>query len=146
MRGHTKHRHNLSHHFTACRCHLGLKIQFTPASIEETGGIFEKIVAGVTGLEPATSCVTGAKPQFGRLFRASFYPCKHWFKPRPIDTSRQLVLLVDQFVDQFLLAVSLVIDSLHNDAHLSCLKHTDSFNSLYFAKAVLKDFITSQLS
>ena len=30
-----------------------------PASIEETGGIFEKIVAGVTGLEPATSCVTG---------------------------------------------------------------------------------------
>ena len=61
MRGHTKHRHNLSQHFTACRCHLGLKIQFTPASIEETGGIFEKIVAGVTGLEPATSCVTGRR-------------------------------------------------------------------------------------
>ena len=86
-------------------------------------------MAGVTGLEPATSCVTGAKPQFGRLFLTSFYPCKHWFKTRPVDTSRQLVLLVDQFVDQFLLAVSLVIDSLHNDAHLSCLKHTDSFNS-----------------
>ena len=31
-----------------------------PAS-EETGGIFEKIVAGVTGLEPATSCVTGRR-------------------------------------------------------------------------------------
>ena len=60
MRGHTKHRHNLSHHFIAYRCHLGLRIQFTPAS-EETGGIFEKIVAGVTGLEPATSCVTGRR-------------------------------------------------------------------------------------
>ena len=60
MRGLTKHRHNLSHHFIACRCHLGLRIQFTPAS-EETGGIFEKIVAGVTGLEPATSCVTGRR-------------------------------------------------------------------------------------
>ena len=44
--------------FIACRCHLGLRIQFTPAS-KETGGIFEKIVAGVTGLELATSCVTG---------------------------------------------------------------------------------------
>ena len=60
MRGHTKHRHNLSHYFIACRCHLGLRIQFTPAS-KETGGIFEKIVAGVTGLEPATSCVTGRR-------------------------------------------------------------------------------------
>ena len=60
MRGHTKHRHNLSHHCIACRCHLGLRIQFTPAS-EETVGIFEKIVAGVTGLEPATSCVTGRR-------------------------------------------------------------------------------------
>ena len=60
MRGHTKHRHNLSHYFIACRSHLGLRIQFTPAS-KETGGIFEKIVAGVTGLEPATSCVTGRR-------------------------------------------------------------------------------------
>ena len=60
MRGHRKHRHNLSHHFIAYRCHLGLRIQFTPAS-EENGVIFEKIVAGVTGLEPATSCVTGRR-------------------------------------------------------------------------------------
>ena len=60
MRGHTKHRHKLSHYFIACRCHIGLRIHFTPAS-KETGGIFEKIVAGVTGLEPATSCVTGRR-------------------------------------------------------------------------------------
>ena len=61
MRGHTKNRHNLSHYFIAFRCHLGLRIQFNRTNIEETGGIFEKIVAGVTGLEPATSCVTGRR-------------------------------------------------------------------------------------
>ena len=55
MRGHTKHRYKLSHYFIACRCYLGLRIQFTPAS-KETGGIFEKIVAGVTGLEPKSYC------------------------------------------------------------------------------------------
>ena len=50
-----KHRYKLSHYFIACRCYLGLRIQFTPAS-KETGGIFEKIMAGVTGLEPESSC------------------------------------------------------------------------------------------
>ena len=61
MRGHTKYRHNLSHYFIACRCHLGLRIQFTPASIEETGEYLGKVMAGVTRLELATSCVTGRR-------------------------------------------------------------------------------------
>ena len=103
-------------------------------------------MAGVTRLELATSCVTGAKPQFGRLFRASFHPCKHWLKLRPVDTKRHLVLRVDQFVDQslylglepesscqrdrrsnrlrcLLLAVFQFTDSLLDDARLGFLQH-----------------------
>jgi len=94
-------------------------------------------MAGVTRLELATSCVTASQNRKYAKFNASFYACKQSSNEGAVDTSRQLVVALDQLVDQLLFLTLQLLDCCANHARLDCLQDADHFPSAFNSSPVL---------
>ena len=103
------------------------------------GGNQGEVMAGVTGLEPATSGVTESAPSKQAENHASFWHCKQRLQlPRCATVFNAEIDWLHNWLHSLILAPQF-LDRLTNHASLGRLQHTDDLGRWYLAKVILND-------